>query len=615
MSSGYHVTDYASWTNLCELFFHQARVHKAQPFLWAKRDGRWHPWTWGEVDTAVRDVSRGLRALGVKPGDRIVVVSENRPEWLIADIAIMACGAITVPCYTTNTESDHRHILTDSDAVGAIVSGPALAKTLIPAAQKAPACKWLLAMEPLDVKQSNVLAFHEWETVRGQGRQMPDDVEEAAARIGRDTVCCFIYTSGTGGTPKGVMLSHGNLLCNCMGAHDLLVEFGLGDETFLSFLPLSHSYEHTCGQFFPIAINAQIYYAEGIEQLLSNMAEVRPTFMTAVPRLYESIHQRIRRGLEKQSPFKRKLFAKAEELGRKRYHDPDSLTLGEKLVDLVVDKLVRDKVRGRFGGRLKGMVSGGAALNPDIGIFFTALGLRVLQGYGQTEAAPVVSCNRPNRIKMETVGPPLKGVEVRIAEDGEILVRGELVMKGYWQDEEMTAQVIRDGWLHTGDVGEIDADGFIRITDRKKDIVVLSGGDNVSPARVEGFLTLQPEINQAMVVGDKRPHLVGLVVPDHEWSVTWARTHGKPNDLAQLAEDPDFRKAVQAAIERVNKEVSTLEKVRRFAIAPEAFSVENQMMTPTMKIRRHIIKQAYGPLLDSLYETKSRPAAGTAAAS
>jgi long-chain acyl-CoA synthetase len=604
-----HAADYAAWNNLCDLFFHQAQRHAGENFLWAKRDGAWQPWTWAEVDAGVREVSRGLRALGVEPGDRVVIVSENRPEWLIADIAIMSCGAITVPAYTTNTESDHRHILTNSGAVGAIVSGRALAKTLMPAAAQSPECKWVVSMEPLDVGQAAMPAVHDWDTVRGQGRDLPDDVVDVAARTGRDDVCCFIYTSGTGGTPKGVMLTHGNLLCNCMGAHDLLAEFGLGREIFLSFLPLSHSYEHTCGQFFPIAINAQIYYAEGVEQLLSNLAEVRPTIMTAVPRLYESIHQRIRRGLEKQSNIKRTLFAKAEALGRKKYHEPGSLGLGEKLVDMAVDRLVRDKVRQRFGGRLKGMISGGAALNPDIGIFFTALGLRVLQGYGQTEAAPVVACNRPSGVKMETVGPPLKGVEVRIGADGEILVRGELVMKGYWQDEEATARAIRDGWLHTGDIGEIDADGFIRITDRKKDIVVLSGGDNVSPARVEGFLTMQPEINQAMVVGDKRPHLVGLLVPDHEWTVTWAREHKKPHDLAQLAEDADFRKALQTAVDRVNKQVSTLEKVRRFAIAPEAFTVENHMMTPTMKIRRHVIKQHYGPMLASLYEAKARAAA------
>jgi long-chain acyl-CoA synthetase len=323
--------------------------------------------------------------------------------------------------------------------------------------------------------------------------------------------------------------------------------------------------------------------------------------MTAVPRLYETMHLRILRGVKKQPALRQRLFHLAERLGRKRYHDPRSLGLGERLLDAVAELLVRRKVRGRFGGRLKAMVSGGAALNPDIGIFFLALGVRVLQGYGQTEASPVVAANRPHGIRMHSVGPPLKGVEVAIAEDGEILVRGELVMKGYWKQPEATAETLRDGWLHTGDVGRIDERGCIVITDRKKDIVVLSGGDNVAPARVESFLTLQPEINQAMVVGDHRPHLVCLLVPDQEWLAGWARAHGKPGELAALHTDAELHKALAGVVDRVNGELSSLERVRRFLVAPEAFSVANGMMTPTMKIRRHVIKEAYGATLDGLY--------------
>src|SRR5690606_8434101 len=310
-------------------------------------------------------------------------------------------------------------------------------------------------------------------------------------------VCCFIYTSGTGGTPKGVMLTHGSILANCFGAYHLLVDFfGAGREVFLSFLPLSHAYEHTAGQFFPISIGAEIYYAESVERLIDDMAVARPTIMTAVPRLYEVMHQRMMRAVNRGPELQRKLFFAALELGRRKYEHPGSLTLRERALDALVELLVRRKIRRRFGGRLKALVSGGAALNYDIGLFFTALGLRILQGYGQTEASPVVSVNPPGRIKLKTVGPPLKGVELRIAEDGEILVRGELVMKGYWRDPDATAKAIQDGWLHTGDIGEIDTDGYLRITDRKKDIIVLSGGDNLSPARVEGFLVLQPEIHQ-----------------------------------------------------------------------------------------------------------------------
>jgi long-chain acyl-CoA synthetase len=430
---------------------------------------------------------------------------------------------------------------------------------------------------------------------------LPDDVEEVAARAQRGDTACIIYTSGTGGVPRGVMLSHGAILCNCMGAYKVLEQLGLGHEVFLSFLPLSHAYEHTAGQFFPITIGAEIYYAEGVDQLLKNLGEVHPTIMTAVPRLYEAMHLRIRRGIEKQGGWRQKLFEKAVAIGQKRYLEPKSLTLGERVQDFFLERLVRDKIRKRFGGRIKAIVSGGAALNYDIGLYFTALGLPLLQGYGQTETAPVVSVNPPWKVKLETVGPPFEGVEVKIAEDGEILVRGELVMTGYWNDEDATYQALQEGWLHTGDIGELDADGYLKITDRKKDIIVFSGGDNVSPARVEGFLTLQREIQQAMVFGDKRPHLVALLVPDDDFVAEWCRGNGKPRDLATLSEDAEFRAALSQVLDRVNGNLSSLEKVRRFAVLSEPFSVENGMMTPTMKIRRHKIKAAYGDLLEALY--------------
>ncbi len=594
--------DYGAWSSLTEVFFAQAKAHADKPFVWAKRDGAFRPWTWVETERAVKEVSRGLRSLGLQRGDRVMLVAENRPEWLIADLAIMAAGGITVPAYITNTHDDNAHILQDSGAVGAIVSTPALAQRLLPAAEAAPECRWAVAMEPLpDSGQLASLERLDWAELCRRGAEQPEDVEDVAAQSGRDDVCCFIYTSGTGGTPKGVMLTHGNILANCRGAYGLLESVGVGHEIFLSFLPLSHSYEHTAGQFFPITIAAEIYYAEGVETLLSDLAEVRPTLMTAVPRLYESIHQRIERGLKKEKPLKRKLFAKALEIGRKRYRDPGSLSLWDRILDLPCEHLVRAKVRQRFGGRLKGMVSGGAALNPEIGEYFLALGLTILQGYGQTEAAPVVAANPPQLIKIDTVGPPLDGVEVKIAEDGELLVRGELVMKGYWRDEEATAKVLVDGWLHTGDVAEIDGDGYIKITDRKKDIIVLSGGDNVSPARIEGQLTLQSEIQQAMVFGDKRPHLVALIVPDEDWLKGWARSQGLANSLEELAGNEALRKALGEVVDRVNARLSNLEKLRRFAVAPAPFTVENGMMTPTLKNRRHVISASYGETLDGLY--------------
>ncbi len=596
--------DYNAWQSLPALFFQKAGELAEQDFLWVKRDGAYRPMTWRAVETAVKDLSRGLRALGLDPGDRVVLLSENRPEWLIADVAIMTAGAITVPAYTTNTATDHAHILGNSGARGAIVSTRALAKRLLPAAMESAECEWLVSIEDLDPGQRGPLELSSWAQVLEKGAAMPDDVADIVGQAKRADTACFIYTSGTGGAPKGVMLSHGAILCNCMGAYHLIEQLGLGDDVFLSFLPLSHAYEHTAGQFLPISMGAEIYYAVSIEQLLTNLAEARPTIMTAVPRLYESMYQRILGGVETQGGLKARLFHLALELGRKRYADPASLNPWERLLDRLTDRLVRNKVRQRFGGRLKAMVSGGAALNPDIGIFFTALGLCVLQGYGQTEAAPVISANPPDKIKMHTVGPPLKGVEVKIAEDGEILVRGELVMTGYWKNEEATRDALQGDWLHTGDIGEVDEDGYIQITDRKKDIIVLSGGDNLSPARVEGFLTLETEIHQAMVYGDKRPHLVAILVPDEEFFRGFAEQHGKPPDLAELCDDPGLRTALAAALDQANQGLSPLEKVRRFLVAREPFTVENQMMTPTFKIRRHAIKTAYGEELGCLYRPK-----------
>jgi long-chain acyl-CoA synthetase len=423
-----------------------------------------------------------------------------------------------------------------------------------------------------------------------------------AAALGRDDVACIIYTSGTGGQPKGVMQSHRSILHNCAGAHDLLVELGLGDDVFLSLLPLSHAYEHTAGLHFPISLGAEIHFCEGPDMVAQNLAEVRPTIMVAVPRLYEVLHERIRRGVERAGGLRAKLFERAVTLGRKRYLG----TAGplEALENLVLDRLVRAKVAGRFGGRLKTFVSGGGPLNPEIGTFFLALGVNILQGYGQTEAAPVVSCNRPGQIRIHTVGPLLKDTEVRIAEDGEILVRGDLLMTGYWREPEVTAETLRDGWLHTGDIGHFDDQGCLLITDRKKDIIVNSGGDNVAPARVEGYLTLEPEIAQAMVHGDRRPYLVGLIVPAADFVEAWAKENGKPGDLAALAEDAAFRQAVGAVVDRVNGRLSQLEKVRRFHIAQAPFTTDNAMMTPTLKVRRHKVREVYGEKLDALYASR-----------
>ena len=586
--------DYDGCASLPAMFFENTARMGDAPFLWRRADGAWQPTTGSEARNAAARLAAALRTLGIGRGDRVALVSESRPEWLIADIGIMTAGAISVPAYITNRIGDHLHVLRDSGARGAIVSGPTLAENLLPAAAEA-GLEFVISMEPVEMAGGGVRLLGWDALLADQTTDVPD-----LSGIARSDTCCLIYTSGTGGTPKGVMLSHGAILSNCKGAHRLLLDLGLADEVFLSFLPLSHSYEHTAGLMFPLSIGAQIYYAEGIDRLGANMEEVRPTIMTAVPRLYETMHARIVRGVRAKGGLSEKLFFRAAETGRKRYEGA-RLSLGERLTDPLLDRLVRAKVAKRFGGRLKAMVSGGAPLNYDIGVFFKSLDVPLLQGYGQTESAPIVSCNLPSRNKMRTVGPPFVDTEVKIADDGEILVRGELVMQGYWNMPDETAAAITDGWLHTGDIGKFDEDGFLMITDRKKDIIVNSGGDNIAPQRIEGFLTLQPEIGQAMVHGDRRPNLVALIVPDPDFAAEWARDNGVDNDRETLAANDAFHTAIGGAIERVNADLSAVERIRRFVLAPETFTTDNGMMTPSLKIRRHVIREKYGDRLEALY--------------
>ena len=592
--------DYRGCPNLVHMLFDRAATFGSKPALWGKHKDSWVPLTYAELGRQVSRLARGLRALGVRPGDRVALAAENRPEWMVADYAIMALGAITVPAYTTNTVADNVHIFTNAGVKGIIASTRSLAERALGAGRETQGCEFLIAIELPHEEQNIGLTVLDWDEALARGDKESDDIAASAARLKRGDPACIIHTSGTGGLPKGVVLSHGAILANCLGAYDLLVELGLEDEVFLSFLPLSHSYEHTCVGAFALSIGAQIYFAESTEALPRNMQEVKPTIMTAVPRLYETMHQRILSGLKREKPSKAKLFLKTVEVGRRRYKN--ELGLLDRIVDPVLSLLVRSKVRDRFGGRLKAFVSGGAPLSEEIGMFFTALGVRLLQGYGQTESAPVVACNRPYRVKLDTVGPPLTDVEVRIAEDGEILVRGELVMSGYWNDDAATAATVRDGWLHTGDVGQIDADGYIKITDRKKDFIKNAGGDMVAPARIEGLLALQPEIAQAMVYGDRKPHLVALIVPHQETIDAAAKVSGAKPYLGGLANDKALRAAIDAAVARVNAQVQGHERVRRFVLAREPFSITNEQMTPTLKIKRHKIREAYGAALEELYK-------------
>ncbi len=576
--------------NLVTMFLTRARENGDKPFLSAKRDGAWQAISFAETARQVGALADSLARIGLKPGDRVMLVSENRPEWLIADLAIMAAGCVTVPTYTTNTTRDHQHILNNSGAAAVIVSTQKLARSLMPAVLFSSDCHHIISIDDIITGQSpDVAQFHVWsDLVEGS----PDifALEARMATVGRRDLACLIYTSGTGGAPRGVMQHHGMILHNVEGCIDIIAnDFGWDDELFLSFLPASHAYEHSGGEYFPIALGAQIFYAESLEKLPANIEEVRPTMMVVVPRLFEMLRAKSLKTIDKGGGLPKYLMGRALAIEARR--NADSSSPWDSPMDAILSLTLRRKVRKRFGGRIKALVSGGAPLNLDVGLFFQAMGLPVLQGYGQTEAGPVISCNRPRAgIRMETVGPPLRNSEVRIADDGEIMVRGEQVMHGYWRNEAESARVLIDGWLATGDVGHFDSKGRIMITDRKKDLIVNDKGDNVAPQRVEGMLTLQPEIAQAMVYGDRRPHIVALLVPEPEF----VAEHGA--DQAALA------KELGKVVDRVNAELNVIERVRRFIVADTAFTVENEQLTPSLKLRRHVIGMAYGERLDALFK-------------
>jgi long-chain acyl-CoA synthetase len=559
------VESYPTWPNLATMMFDLARKWPRKPLLRAYRDNAWHTTTWAEFARMTASCARHLRAQGIAPGDRVLICAENRPDYPIAEVALMAIRAVPVPTYTTNTIDDHAHILRDCGARAAIVSSGALSDRVRAAGEKSGGLDLLLEM-----------GTEAWNTMLADAMP-PDDVLLEASMIPATSMACVIYTSGTGGAPRGVMLPHRCILSNCRGAFELVRPLRLRDEIYLSYLPLSHSYEHTVGNFFFASLGSEIVYSRGVEHLAADMLAIRPTILTAVPRVLEVIRGRVLTQVARQPPWKQRLFRWAMDIGYKR-QDGTPLSLTERLLDPILDRIVRAKVRDRFGGRLKAAVSGGARLEPDVGRFFVSLGILLLQGYGQTEAGPVISATLPLSIRIDTVGPPLEGVELRLAEDSEILVRGDLVMDGYWGRPQDTAMAIQDGWLHTGDIGVIDAHGNLRITDRKKDMIVLSGGENVSPAKIEGMLMAEPEIAQAVVAGDGRAGLTALLVP--------ANGH---DDVS-----------IAFAITRTNHRLSITERIRRHAVV-EPFTVENGLLTPTQKIRRMLVIRANTDVLARLH--------------
>jgi long-chain acyl-CoA synthetase len=561
-----------SYNNLLELFFDRYQLeNKNEIFLQSLKNENSN-FTWKQTFDAIQNLSLFLDQY-ITTNDRCLLISENRPEWLISDLSIMLSKGITVPAYTTYVERDYEFLINDCKPSVIIASDAIQLKKINNIIKKYSFIKKVISFE--NIKDKNVTFVEE---IFNKTYKQEKNFKEIG--LSRKDISCIIYTSGTQGNPKGVMLSHGGILNNCEGSTKLLKKIITNKPKFLTWLPLSHSYEHTV-QFVQIAVGAKIFYAESIDKLIKNMNDCNPDIMTAVPRFYQNLYQKISSTFQKATGVKKLLVNSTTRIGRK-YFLKQKLSIYEKFINYICNKLVRKKIKSQFGGNLKAFISGGGALEYEVGVFLNSIGLPTLQGYGLTETSPVVSCNPINDIRIETVGPPFKGNEIMIAEDGEILVKGENVMLGYWNNPIETDRVIQNGWLFTGDIGTIENE-YLKITDRKKDILITPGGDNISPVKIESELTKIEFIEQALVYGDNKPFLVALVVLNNNFK------------------DTDY-KIIQEEIEKINKELTKIEKIKKFIIINNQFSIENGFMTPTLKLKRFKIIQEYKKKLEDLYK-------------
>ena len=553
-----------------------------------------------ELDASVAAFSKGLNALGVEKNDRVAILSENRPEWAITDFGSLKVGAVTVPMFSTLTAAQVGYILKDSGAKIICVSTEKQLEKVRAIRDEVPTLEQIVIFDTIeDETPEGVIQFQAVCELAG---------EETDSAASEDDIATIIYTSGTTGNPKGVMLTHANFISN-VEACKSLIDVSETD-VLLSFLPLSHVFERLGGHYVPLFSGAKIAYAESTFTVAQNMKEVAPTVMLSVPRLYETMHERILRAVQEGSSVKQKIFhwgvsvgsavSSAIQQGRK----PSAIL---QLQQSIADKLVFAKLKEATGGRLRFFVSGGAALPQSIAEFFHAAGILILEGYGLTETSPVISMNHPGKWKFGTVGAQVPGIEVQIAEDGEILTRGPHVMKGYFNNDAATAEVIdAEGWFHTGDIGLIDADGFVKITDRKKNIIVLSNGKNVAPQPIESVLVQSPFISQIMVIGSERKNLAALIVPNFDALKAWASENSiETDDLSAMLEAREVQQHIQSEIRSRLTDFADFEQVRRFTLFEKEFSQEDDEMTPTLKLKRNVIIARYGDAIEAMYPEDS----------
>ena len=575
---------------LTQLFFENSLLYQNKTLFGFKKDGEWSHISWNEASDLVQDLSLGLHEIGVRKNDKISIIAENSYKWCVVDLAIISLGAITVPGYTTSNEDEIFYLLSHSEASVVFLNSKLLStiENILPKLDK---IKHIVFIDEVKSTKLNktINSFDNLIVKGAKSLSKSSFKEDTFHKVKEDDVVSIIYTSGTSSKPKGVMLTHKSIISNILGANELVKELEVKDHKFLSIIPLSHAYEHTAGFFLPILIGAEIFFNENRDQIVNDLLSVKPSLMTAVPRLYEVLHKKINNQLSNQSKITQKLFSKTIELGTKKFEKHELLFI-EKLQDFALDKLVRKKIQKKFGGNLKAFISGGAALNEQVGLFFQSLGINILQGYGQTECSPLISCNPINNIKINSVGPVIKGIDIKLSKQNEILVKGNSLMKGYWKDKKNTNNTIIDGWLHTGDLGSIDEDGYLYISGRINEMIVNSGGENIAPVPIENLLMSYDEIEQALVCGHNRPFLISVLIPNE--------TLLKANRSNVNKMKTDF----QNIINNVNKQLSQNKKIRKFILSDKLFSIENSQLTPTLKMKRRVIEAFYKDEIESLYK-------------
>ncbi len=589
------------FATLAQAFDHQARKYGSRTLLKQKRDKVWRDFSWSEISEAAGKLRAGLIKMGIKPGDRVAILSDNSPQWVIVDQAILGLGGVTTPLFTTSGAEEHRHVLNDSGARIIAANGDDMVKKVIEMGGSIPSIEGIIALHPGAKDQAASNGTPRVMTLASASADAPAPVGEGK----REDLATLIYTSGTTGPSKGVMLTHGNLLSNAEDAVAVL-DVNEGDN-ILSFLPIAHSFERTAGYYTVMLGGGEIAYAEGLTQIPANLQEIKPRLLLVVPRLLEAIYDRVQKTVRSSPPLRQRLFGLAIEAGKRATEYRHSGKPMPPLLAMqmaIYRKLVFQRIHSVFGGRLRYLISGSAPLPNEIYHFLAAAEIPLVEGYGLTEAAPIVSVNLlPGRAKIGTVGRRLPHVEAKIAGDGELLVRGPNVMKGYFGLEKETAETIDpDGWLHTGDIAQIDSDGFITITDRKKEIIVLSGGKNISPAYLETKLVSDPYVSQACVFGDRRKHLAALLVPALENLADVLKEKGlagRPPE--EIVKSPELRSFYQARLREFNKPLSDVEAIAAFTLIAQPFSQENGEMTPTMKVRRRVVQQHYKDTIDSMF--------------